>query len=314
MKILVTGGTGYLGGRLVQYLVKQNVHELIAGTRQHICNDMLHNAFKTVETIWDSPEKLQRVCTNVDVIIHMAAMNADDCAADPVAALEFNAGATSKLLNAALKKGVRRFIYFSTAHIYQSPLEGEITEQTNPTSKHPYATSHLAAEEIVRAENKRGNIEGLIIRLSNAFGAPISKEANCWMLLVNDLCKQVVANGSMVLKSSGIQRRDFITITDVCRATEHLIQAQLADNDKNIFNVGGNWSPTVWELAILIKQRCKLVLGFDPILTSIQPTLDDKTKELNYRIDRLMQSGFTLKSNREEEIDKLLVFCHSSFS
>jgi UDP-glucose 4-epimerase len=118
----------------------------------------------------------------------------------------------------------------------------------------------------------------------------------------------------MVLKSSGIQRRDFITITDVCRATEHLIQAQLADNDKNIFNVGGNWSPTVWELAILIKQRCKLVLGFDPILTSIQPTLDDKTKELNYRIDRLMQSGFTLKSNREEEIDKLLVFCHSSFS
>ena len=298
MRILVTGGTGYLGGRLVQYLEKQNVHEVIIGTRQPIGKDLLHNAFRTVQTIWDSPEKLQQVCTNIDVIIHMAAMNADDCAADPIAALEFNAGCTRKLLNAAIKKGVKRFIYFSTAHIYQSPLEGEINEQTNPTSKHPYATSHLAAEEIVSTENKNGNIEGLIIRLSNALGAPISKEANCWVLLVNDLCKQAVANGSMVLKSSGIQRRDFITITDVCRATEHLIQAQVADNNKNIYNVGGNWSPTVWELAILIKQRCKLVLGFDPILTRIDPNIDHKPKELNYRIDRLIQSSFTLKSNR----------------
>ena len=118
----------------------------------------------------------------------------------------------------------------------------------------------------------------------------------------------------MVLKSSGIQRRDFITITDVCRATEHLIQAHLADNSKNIYNVGGNWSPTVYELAILIKQRCKVVLGFDPILTRIRPTLDDKMKELNYKIDRLIQSGFTLKSNREEEIDELLVFCQSAFT
>jgi UDP-glucose 4-epimerase len=314
MKILVTGGTGYLGGRLVQYLEKQKIHEVIVGTRQPIGKDLFHNVFKTVQTIWDSPEKLQQVCTNIDVIIHMAAMNADDCVADPIAALEFNAGTTRKLLNAAVKKGVKRFIYFSTAHIYQSPLEGKITEQTKPISKHPYATSHLAAEEIIKAENKNGNIEGLIIRLSNAFGAPISKEANCWKLLVNDLCKHAIVNGSMELKSSGIQRRDFITITDVCRATEHLIQTHLVDKDKNIFNVGGNWSPTVYELAILIKQRCKVVLGFDPILTRIRPTLDDKTKELDYRIDRLIQSGFTLKSNREEEIDNLLVFCNSTFS
>ena len=117
MKILVTGGNGYLGGRLVQYLEKQNVHEVIIGTRQPIGKDLLHNAFRTVQTIWDSPDKLQQVCTNIDVIIHMAAMNADDCAADPIAALEFNAGVTRKLLNAAIKKGVKRFIYFSTAHI-----------------------------------------------------------------------------------------------------------------------------------------------------------------------------------------------------
>ena len=139
MKILVTGANGYLGGRLVHYFKKRNIHEIIAGTRQISSIDSELVGVKTVQTIWDSPEKLLKICEGIDAVIHLAAMNADDCAADPVAALEFNAGATSKLLNAALKKGVRRFIYFSTAHIYQSPLEGEITEQTNHSGPSLYA-------------------------------------------------------------------------------------------------------------------------------------------------------------------------------
>jgi UDP-glucose 4-epimerase len=310
MKILITGGNGYLGGRLVQYLEKQNVHEVIVGTRQPKGKP---DSATTVQTIWDSPEKLQQICTGIDAVIHLAGMNAEDSTANPAAALECNAGATGKIINAAVKQGVKRFIYFSTAHIYKSPLVGLITEETLPTSLYPYATSHRAAEDIVRAAHLRGEIEGVVIRLSNAFGAPVNKEANCWMLLVNDLCKQAVTTGAMVLKSSGIQRRDFITITDVCRATEHLLKLPTSSTDKNIFNVGGNWSPTVWELACLIQQHCKRILAFEPTLERVEPAADVKTEDLNYNIDRLTQTGFTLSSNREEEIDRLLAFCNSSF-
>jgi UDP-glucose 4-epimerase len=66
----------------------------------------------------------------------------------------------------------------------------------------------------VRFMHERGDIEGIVIRVSNSFGAPAHQHANCWMLLVNDLCRQAVSTGQMTLRSSGIRRRDFVTLTD----------------------------------------------------------------------------------------------------
>ena len=120
--------------------------------------------------------------------------------------------------------GVPRFLYFSTAHVYGSSLEGTITEQTCPRNLHPYATSHLAGEQAVLEAAQRGAIRGVVFRLSNAFGAPVSSEVNCWMLLVNDLCRQAVTTGELALRTAGLQLRDFVTLEDVTRAVLHVLQ------------------------------------------------------------------------------------------
>jgi len=313
MKLLITGGFGYLGGRLAQFLAVQPDYKIILGTRRQAEPPPWLPKAKVVRTRWESKAGLEKVCNGVDAVIHLAGMNAQDCAADPAAALEINGLATARLLQAAIRQGVKRFVYMSTAHVYGSPLAGVITEEICPVNLHPYATSHRAGEDGVRAAHQRGEIEGIVLRLSNAFGAPAHKDANCWMLLANDLCRQAVTTRRMALRSPGLQRRDFVPLADVCRAISHLLHLPVHDLAKDVFNIGGEWSPTVWDVACLVQERCAVVLGFQPKLKRITPPNDETVDELDYRLDVLRKSGFQPDSNKVAEIDRLLEFCKASF-
>jgi UDP-glucose 4-epimerase len=312
MRLLITGGLGYLGGRLAQYFEKQSNYDIVLGSRNPIDRPLWLNKASIVETKWDSTNELQKICSGVNTIIHLAGMNAQDCFSDPLAALEFNTVATARLLKAAVQEGVSRFIYFSTAHVYGSPLKGIINEKTVPESLHPYATSHRAAEDIVRSANQRSEIQGIVIRLSNSYGAPAQKDANCWMLLINDLCRQAVMTKKLVLKSSGLQRRDFVPLTDVCRATDYLIKLKNFDHD--IFNIGGNWAPTVLEVALIIQDRSLAILGFRPEIIRNSHSSEERTEDLEYRTEHLNNSGLNLISDRLAEIDHLLQFCKTNFA
>ena len=268
------------------------------------------------QTEWGAPAGLVRICTGVDAVAHLAGMNAQDCAADPVAALELNAVATARLLEAAVRQGVKRFIYLSTAHVYSSPLIGMITEETCPVSLHPYATSHRAGEDLVRAAHQRREINGIVIRLSNAYGAPAHKDANCWMLLVNDLCRQGVTAQRMVLHSSGIQRRDFITLTDACGAIRHLLELPADKLGDGLFNVGGGWAPTILEMTQRVAERIYSITGNRPEILRKEDKNADSPEVLNYGIKKLTGTGFALggSSNVKREIDALIKFCINQFS
>jgi UDP-glucose 4-epimerase len=313
MRILITGGLGLIGGRLGQHL-HQAGHSVILGSR-NTSNppDWLTQA-EVAETDWKVDRSLEQICNGVDVVIHTAGMNAQDCVADPVAALEFNGLATARLLSAAIRAGVKRFIYLSTAHVYASPLVGTITEDACPRNLHPYATSHLSGENVVLSACQREQIEGIVLRLSNAFGAPMHKGVNCWMLLANDLCRQAVQGGKMVLRSSGLQQRDFISITQVCRVIEHLSSRDIDALLSGVFNVGSGVSQSVLELAQLVQRRCKLVLGFEPDLLRPETGAGERIEKLVYQPDRLAKMGVSLDFDNTIEIDGLLVFCHASFN
>jgi len=314
VRVLVSGGFGYLGGRLSQFLVSQSNYQITLGVRQQSVLPPWLPQADVVRIQWDLPDILQNICAGIDAVVHMAGMNAQDCAADPSAAFEVNAVATGRLVDAAIKGGVKRFIYLSTAHVYCSPLVGVITEEICPITLHPYATSHRAGEDLVRAAHQRGEIEGVVIRLSNSFGAPAHKDANCWMLLVNDLCRQAVTTQQLVLRTSGVQRRDFIPMSDVCRGIEHLLHLSGQDLGKGVFNMGGMWSPTIREMACLIQKRCEVILGFEPKIIRPSPQSDTITDEFCYRIDMLTNSGFEPQADRIEEIDSLLKYCEAEFA
>jgi UDP-glucose 4-epimerase len=313
MRILITGGYGFIGGRLAVHLAKVG-HQIILGTRHSIAlPDWLPQA-EMLQIVWDDESLLERACDGMDIIIHAAGMNAQDCNADPVAALAFNGVATARFVAAASRASVKKFIYLSTAHVYASPLAGVITEETCPRNFHPYATSHLAGEQAVLSVHSRGELQGIVLRLSNAFGVPMHKDVNCWMLLVNDLCKQAVQTRKLALQSSGLQYRDFIGLTEVCSVAEKLVDSVQLEQAK-VFNVGAGESQSVLEMAKLIQQRCTEMLGFTPELQYKQSGADELYPNLIFRTENLNSLGISWKSQTNtEEIDTLLLFCQSSFN
>ena len=312
MRLLITGGFGYLGGRLAQYFCENEEYTVLLGTRKKRKSPRWLPYSKTVQTKWDSLSELEEICEGVDAIVHLAGMNANDCVANPIAALEFNAVVTARLLQAAINKGVKRIVYFSTAHVYCSPLVGNITERTCPTSLHPYATSHRAAEDVIRNAHENGYIDGTVVRLSNAIGAPTHNEVNCWDLLVNDLCKQAVNSNLLALHSSGRQKRNFIAISEVCRAVKLLLEVSSNKLGDGVFNVGSGLNISVYEMAQKVSERFKVVTGEQiEIFCKSNNELFIETEVFEYSIKKLLNIGFANSDNKmiDQELDNLIRFC-----
>ena len=313
MRILITGGFGFVGGRVAAHLAQAG-HTIVLGSRKAVGSPAWLPQAEVIQSDWDDVSTLERSCKGVDLIIHAAGMNAQDCAADPVGALAFNGVATARLVSAATKAAVQSFIYLSTAHVYANLLERSISEDDSTQNLHPYATSHLAGEKAVLWLNQGGCTQGIIFRLSNLFGSPMHKDVNCWMLLVHDLCKQAVQTRRMVLHSTGLQHRDFLSITNFCSVIDRFVSCSGKDRLMGIFNIGSGTSQSVLTISKIIQQRCLVVLGFKPELQRKHDLGGDLFLPFDFQITRLNKLGVNLDlSNNEAEIDKLLYYCQATF-
>jgi UDP-glucose 4-epimerase len=197
----------------------------------------------------------------------------------------------------------------STAHVYSSPLQGTVTEKTLTTNSHPYATSHLSGEREVAKRHQLGDVAGVILRCANGFGTPMDPSVNIWHVLVNDLCNQVALDGSMTLHSSGLQERNFIPIADICSAFLHFLNVDAHSVGDGLFNLGGPKSMTVLEMANVIAERSRSVLHIDPPIIRPQQTEPEVCIPLDYRIDKLISTGFSCVNDINFEIDQLLKMC-----
>ena len=208
-----------------------------------------------------------------------------------------------------------KFIYLSTAHVYSNPLSGTINEQTPPRNLHPYATSHLAGEQTLLQQTFNKQMSGVVLRLSNVIGAPMNKYVNCWSLLANDLCRQAVSSGKLIIKSNGKQQRDFISMAEICKQIKFFVSIDPLNKIGNIINIGTGISRSVIEFTELIQYRCMKTLGFKP---EIQIPFENKKN--NQPFDKLLflstekeNLGLNISTNLSDEIDNLLKFCKDNF-
>jgi len=312
--ILITGGLGYVGGRITKYLSDNYNYKLRITTRQTVVQipSWLRNG-EIIQVDLMSEESLKSACAGIKHIVHLAALNEIESSTNPELALTVNGLGSLKLLCAAEKAGVERFIYFSTAHVYGAPLQGTITEKSLPLPVHPYAITHKTAEDFVLASHDQKVLTGIVLRLSNGFGAPMRPDVDRWTLLVNDLCRQAVTTRKLVLRSAGFQKRDFITLLDVSRAVSHFLGLPVDQCGNGLFNLGGECSMRIIDMVKLIAKRCYKVLGFKPKIIRPAPLPEETPTALDYRIEKLKSTGFILNKNTNAEIDATLLFCQNEF-
>jgi UDP-glucose 4-epimerase len=310
-KILITGGFGFVGGRLTRRLSEE--HEVWATSRNAVPETILrlHGNVKPIEHT-----KVLNANTfpaSIDTVIHLAALNEIDCVKFPSEAIRVNVDESRIVLENSISHGVERFIYFSTAHIYGSPLQGDVSEDTLPFPIHPYAITHRAAEDYVLSASLQKRIKGTILRLSNSFGAPISRYVNRWTLLANDLCRQAVEKGRLTLKSNGCQFRDFICLSDV----EEIVAAILMHNKELshiIYNLGSGISVRVLDMADAIIKSAVPVLNKNIALDLPADSQPTQEPFFNYSVARLLSDGFHITNDVTLELNRLLEFCSEQFT
>jgi UDP-glucose 4-epimerase len=313
-RILVTGGLGYLGGSIAQALEAAGEFELLLGTRRPPADRPAW--LKRAMPVWldlARPQDLDALCRNVHCVIHLAALNEIQSAADPSSALIVNGQGSLRVLDAACRQGVERFLYFSTAHVYGAPLAGRIDEGTLPRPSHPYAITHRVAEDFVLAAHQRGAISAAVLRLSNACGPPAHAQIDRWTLVANDFCRQAVTRGRIELMTSGQQARDFIPLGDVARAVLHLMAAPRAMLGDGLFNLGGENPLRIRALAERVAERCARLLGRRPVIAVPGEPGEVAAPMLDYRIDKLKSTGFALSGSLDLELDATLSFCQRAF-
>ncbi len=296
--VAVTGAGGYLGSRLCADLAGSGVRALtrapvpFLGDVEQVAVDLLAPVDQVAEAL-----------RGVDAVVHLAGHNEVVAAADPDRAITETIVMARHAAEAAARAGVGRVVYVSTVHVYGTRLDAGATvdEDVAPSPRSPYAVARLAAEHLLA-----GAGDPVVLRLTNAVGAPVHADVNRWTLVAADLCRSAAATGELVLRSSGLQWRDFISLGDVTR-----IVAAATDPARvppGTYNVASGVPTTVRALAELVQDRIEARTGQRPVLRAPDP---DGTEPGPYRVDpgRLDALGLRAEQPLADAVDELVDLC-----
>jgi len=301
MTFLLIGGSGYLGGRLTQYLRGQGHHVLIT-TRT------AGPAISTGVLPWPAAVPPE----DIDCIVHLASPDQRAAAADPVGFLATSAElAWSACAFASRLRPMPVLLYLSTFHVYGNACNGILTEETVPRPSHPYALGKWMGEEIVQLFRRRDRLPAVCLRLSNAFGAPVSAAISQWNLVFNDLCRQAVTGGKLEVRAAG-EQRNFITLTDAVRAIEFIASTPGCRPSDGILHVGSSLNLSILQVAEMVAERARASLKIEVTVTSPPPS-QENAKSFAFSTERLRSYGFAWTGTAADEIDSTLHISAEAF-
>lgn len=308
--ILIVGGLGFIGGRIAEYLSQKGYNVRIS-TRKPKKEWPSHLPLNTslIQLDYNSEEQKNNAMNGIESVIHLAGPDAHTQITSPNQLINDHVDLTKKLLRSAINNSIKKFIYFSTIHVYGENLKGVVTEETKPLPIHPFAIAHLKAEEIIQSDDS--NMETMVLRCSNTFGVPYFENIKCWNLVMNDLCKSAIDNRRLILNSSGQQYRDFISMDNILDATFHLLKLPSGKLMNSLFNLGSSKSIRIIEMA----EKIKIILQNNFKVNCPIENKNQSSEKMNslfsFSIDKVQKVGWDFKNN-EKEIVFLIKYCQGN--
>jgi UDP-glucose 4-epimerase len=298
LRVLITGGTGYLGARIGKSLAEHG-YNVCLGSRSPFTKGIVEGCDQ-ITTDWDDSDF--QFTKGFDLIIHAAGMNANDCAQNPNLAFKFNGQTTGELAQKAALNGCKRFIYLSTVHVYSSTLVGDYDEQAPVLNRHPYATSHHFGEERALEVGKSSCLDVTVLRLSNSFGHPLTKQSTCWELVLNQFIRDAFLDGKIIIRGDRNTRRNFLPITELNRVLFEVLN--YCGSIPNVINVSSTTSKTLLEVALQVRHITSKFLG-----TAVELITDNGSEletNLNIKNSALKKINIFPSSDLEFEIRLML--------
>ena len=253
---LVTGGAGFIGSNLVDYLLKQG-HTVVCIDNESANNENFHwndKAWNINADITDY-KVMRNAFTNVDYVFHLAAeARLQPAIKNPIEAVYKNCVGTTTVLQCAREAGVKRVVYSSTSSGYGNNSSPNIETQPDDCLN-PYSASKVAAEKFCKMYSDLYGLETVVLRYFNVFGER-SPTRGQYAPVIGIFQRQRDAGEPLTIVGDGTQRRDFIYVGDVARANElAALMPGVKDHLGQVFNVGSGINYSVQEIADAISDN-----------------------------------------------------------
>lgn len=296
-RIVITGAGGYLGGRLVQHLYDAGVAVTPITRRPHPWL-----AVDPVVTELRAPA-FDAALEGADAVVHLAGADEVQSAAEPEHSRAATVEAATHVSEAVRHARVPRLVYVSTVHVYGASITdgAVVTEDTPARPQAAYAAARLDGECVAQSVD-----DAVVLRLTNAVGAPADPSVQRWTLVANDLSRQAVTEGQVRLRTSGLQWRDFIGMTDVLRAVAHACDVDAVTS--GTYNLGTGRSHTVRDLAVLVQDMTEDLTGTRPDLVAPEPPADAPAA-YTVSVDRLRAQGWQPAESLHTAVRETVRFC-----
>ena len=284
MKLLVTGGAGFIGSNFVrmaltdkfpEFSVEQlTVLDLLtyAGDEENLKPIASDKRYKFVKGDIRDLELAKKLMQDADQVVHFAAESHVDRSIE--GGSEFvstNVMGTQVLLDAAKSSNIKRFVHVSTDEVYGSISEGSWPEDHPLLPNSPYSASKAGSDLLVRAYNRTHKLDTVITRCSNNYGQYQFPEKVMPLFITN-----IIEGKKVPLYGNGLNVRDWLHVDDHCRG---IALALTKGRAGEVYNIGGGTELTNVELTHKILKAMGVGEEF------IQPVEDRKGHDLRYSVD-----------------------------
>lgn len=272
-KILVTGGAGFIGSNLCEYLLQHNnqvtcIDNFITGKKENIEPFLSNPNFSFIEGDIRNPEDCKTAVKGVEIVIHQAALGSVPRSIEnPVRSNEINIMGTLNMLDAAKEAGIKRFVYAASSSTYGDSKELPKVEDRIGKPLSPYAVSKYVNELHAQNFGALYGMETIGLRYFNVFGRRQDPEG-AYAAVIPKFVKQFVDSEQITINGDGTISRDFTYIDNVIQANMLAASTTNPEAYNQVFNVAFGESNSLNTLYEIIRD---LLSEFKPEVKSAKP-------------------------------------------
>jgi len=250
MKIIVTGGAGFIGSHLVDQLLSQGhevlaIDNLINGKLENLHHAMTFNTFRFEECDILEQSSMVALMNDVDVVYHLACMGVRHSIHSPFENHLVNAEGTLNTLEAARANRVKKYFYISTSEIYGDIKQFPIDESGIPLPKTVYGSSKLAGENYAYSYYKCYGLDVTVTRIFNNYGPRAHYEGDAGEVIPRSIVQMLYGRAPIIF-GDGSVTRDFFFVKDTARALSQLLTSPGITGE--IINIGTGVEITMKQL------------------------------------------------------------------